>query len=420
MFERCDIMDKTSELFTSRVFRKSRSESSVHTYLAAVKQFAAFMRRESLDDLARDIESGKVDLVRNLNSWLDKLDQDNRSPQTQNVYFAAVKKFVQVVLPDLEFKWKRVDLPTVYRVEEDRIPTKEELRTLMYHGGLKDEMIITFAASSGVRENTLVSLTFGDVDLETYEDIGVVKVKPLATKGRVQYVTCITPEAKKFLQQYFRYRERHGERIDSNSFIIGNPPMSAMGLRQRWERLLKKSGKDERSRIFHMLRMHTLRKFFRTSMELAGVSKSFTEKMMGHKGYLDQAYFKPAVEQIVNEYRKAIPNLTVMEEVKYEQLRKRQALDTLKLLGFDEEKLKRVEEILTRAKNMDDAMEKIRRLKDQEFTGNSDNGSYVNNNGYRAKVVSEAELLAHVEAGWDVVKELSNGKFIVRKQNGSL
>jgi integrase len=174
------ILDKTSRLFVSRVFRKSRSKSSVHTYLLAVKQFAKFKGYKSLTSLARGIQDGTVNMVKDLNSWLDELDQRNCSPQTQIVYYAAVKKFVQVVLPDLEFKWKHVDLPTVYRVEEDRIPTKEELKSLMYHGTLKDKTIITFAASSGVRENTLASLRVGDVDLETYEDVGVVYVKPLA------------------------------------------------------------------------------------------------------------------------------------------------------------------------------------------------------------------------------------------------
>ena len=409
-------MDKTSKLFSSRVFRKSRSESTVATYLTGVKQFINFTKHRSLDGLVEDIQNGKINLVDTLNSWLDKLDQENCSPQTQKVYYAAVKKFVEVVLPTLEFKWKRVDLPTVYRVEEDRIPTKEELKNLMYHGVLKDKMITTFAASSGVRQNTLVNLKVGDVDLKTYEDVGVVYVKPLATKGRVKYVTCITPEAKKFLQQYLEYRERRGEKICSDSFIIGKQPMLVSSLGHRWTRLLEKAGKDEKPRIFHKLRMHTLRKFFRTSMELAGVSKSFTEKMMGHKGYLDQAYFKPAVEQIVNAYRKAIPNLTIMEEVKYEQVRKRQLLDTARLLGFNEEKMKRLEEVLARAKSVDEAVTEFKKLRDPEISEN--NGVFINGNGYEAKVVDENQLLAYVERGWDVVKELSDGRFILRKQNG--
>jgi len=79
--------------------------------------------------------------------------------------------------------------------------------------------------------------------------------------------------------------------------------------------------------------------------------------------------------------------------------------------------LKRLEEILARTKSVEEAVEEFKRLKDEEFTPN-DNGSYINGNGYRAKVIGENELIAHVEHGWDVVKELTEGKFIVRKQPG--
>lgn len=62
---------------------------------------------KALDGLATDIRNGKIELVKSLNSWLDELDQRNCSPQTQRVYFVSVKKFVEVILSDLEFKWKR-------------------------------------------------------------------------------------------------------------------------------------------------------------------------------------------------------------------------------------------------------------------------------------------------------------------------
>jgi len=416
-------MSKSMELFTSRVYRKSRSESSVQTYKAGVQLFMKFLDIETMDQLAEKLEAGELNVVQTLNGWLDKLDKEDKSPQTQVTYFRAVKKFVEVCTPDLEVNWKRMQLPKIWRVEEDRIPTKEELREILRLGQIDDKVGVSIMASSGVRENTLISLTVGDVDLESYEDVGVVSVKPEKSKGKVGYVTFITPEAKVLLKQFLEYRQRRGEKLGKDSPLIRNlrapgeeaSPIGEKALQQRWIRLIQKAGKTVKPRRFHTLRMYTLKKFFRTNLELAGITKSFRERLLGHKGeYLDDAYFKPRVEQLLNEYRKAIPHLTIIEEVKYEQLRKRQALDTLKLLGFDEEKLKRVEEILARAKSFDEAMDEIRHLKDEEFTEN--NGSYINGNGFRAKVIGEAELLAHVEQGWDVVKELNDGKFIVRKQ----
>ena len=44
----------------------------------------------------------------------------------------------------------------------------------------------------------------------------------------------------------------------------------------------------------------------------------------------------------------------------------------------------------------------------------------LNNSGklYRSKIVTEDELTDYVDEGWEVVKELSNGKFLVRMERG--
>ena len=198
------------DLFTSRVYRKSRSESSVNTYKNGVKHFMKFLDIESPDELVEKLNAGQLNVVEALNSWLDKLDKEDKSPQTQTTYYRGVKKFVDVCTPDLKVNWKRVQLPKVWRVEEDRIPTKEELREILMLGRIDDRVDVSFLASSGVRVNILVNLKVGDVGIQTYEDVGVVHVKPEKAKGKIGYVTFITPETKSLLKQYLEYRERTG------------------------------------------------------------------------------------------------------------------------------------------------------------------------------------------------------------------
>ena len=43
----------------------------------------------------------------------------------------------------------------------------------------------------------------------------------------------------------------------------------------------------------------------------------------------------------------------------------------------------------------------------------------LNSNGkpYRSKIIGEKELAPHIEEGWEIVKELSNGRFLIKKQN---
>lgn len=410
------------ETFSSRIFRKSRSQGSVQTYTRCLNLFLDYMKTDG-DSVIQQVKNGDLNLATVLNSWLDFLDKKKVSSATQKLYYAAVKKFFEINVEDLHVNWKMVDLPKLWRVEEDEVPSREIFKKILNYCTLFDRTLITFKASSGARDITLAGLNVGDVDLDTYEDVGVVKVRAEIAKDRIKYATFITPEAKKMLREYFAMRMRKGEKIIEESPLFINPKtteprrLSKKTLSQRWRRLLKKSGLDNKPRKHFKLRFHTLKKFFSTNLEISGVSKSFKERMLGHKGpYLDDAYFKPVLEQMLNEYRKAIPQLTIMEEVQYETIRKRQLLDTAKLLGFDEERLKRLEEVMARSKNLDEAIGEFKKLKDKEFQ-ESNNGSFINGNGYKAKIIDETELIKHVEQGWDIVKELEDRKFIIRKQN---
>ena len=106
---------------------------------------------------------------------------------------------MDVNLPEEAVNWKRIELSKIWTVEEDRVPTKEELRLLMDYGGFLDRVTIAVMSSSGIRENTLVNLVLGDVDLESHPDMGVIRVRPEAAKERVTYVTFLSPEAKALL-----------------------------------------------------------------------------------------------------------------------------------------------------------------------------------------------------------------------------
>lgn len=403
------VMDKILETYVNRIYRKSRSEKTVKTYLAGVRSFMEYVACKNGEELAAKLQG--MDVVNQVNGWLDKLNQEDCSPQTLRIYQAAIKKFVETVLPDLTVNWKRVELPRLWRVEEDRIPTKEELKQLLRHGNLEDKVMVCLAASSGIRAGTLVRLRVKDVDLETYPDVGVVYIHPETTKERVKYVTFITPETKKLLKEYLAYRKRKGENITGESPLLAKKKTlkgetdfySWVGLRTKWIRLVKKAGKTEKPRRFHALRMHTLRKFFRTSLELAGVGRAFIARLMGWKGeYMDESYFKPYIEQLLAEYRKAIPNLTIMEEPSLEDMRKKQLLDTARLLGFPEERLKKLEEILAKTENLEEAIEHFRKLGE-------------NNQNNNHKIIGENELIDYLNQGWQIVAELKDGRIIIRK-----
>ncbi len=82
------------------------------------------------------------------------------------------------------------------------------------------------------------------------------------------------------------------------------------------------------------------------------------------------------------------------------------ALDTVKLLGYPEDKIKKVEEALSKYKTVDEAMNEIRRLSIEDHSSSNS----------RHKVVLEDMLLHHLDEGWTIVRELNHGKIIIGRE----
>lgn len=142
------------------------------------------------------------------------------------------------------------------------------------------------------------------------------------------------------------------------------------------------------------------------------MKKTFREFLLGHKGdYLDESDFKPFEEQVREEYKKAIPHLAIfeVETPSMEEIRKKQLLDMAKMLGHSDEKIKRIEEILAKYKSVDEAMDKIRKLREDELLPNG-------GRRFKAKIVCEEGLVNYIEAGWEIVKELKSGKIVIKRE----
>ena len=77
-------------------------------------------------------------------------------------------------------------------------------------------------------------------------------------------------------------------------------------------------------------------------------------------GSQDAYYDYTKIEDLRRKYMKInfFPHLAASME----ELRKKQVLDMVKLLGFSEEKIKRVEEALAKYERVDEALEEIKKL----------------------------------------------------------
>jgi len=80
-------------------------------------------------------------------------------------------------------------------------------------------------------------------------------------------------------------------------------------------------------------------------------------------------------------------------------------LNFAKMQGYEDDQLKRLEDILARSKDMDEAISEFRSLK----------GESANGNGKHIIAESESELLKRLNEGLSLVQNLNGDRFLLHK-----
>ena len=431
-----------------RSSRRRRSEHTIKNYCSYVKLFCeAYMKIPDADECFEKLNQGDIKEV--VDRFIDFLTEKRKvSNRTARSAFYAVRYWLKSNDIDIE-PLEDIELPTsAATLVEDRAPTREEMKTVLKFANIRDQVAAMLSLTGGFRVGTMTSLTWGDVVLDPRQFIepslrerdhshlpALIKVKrKMGRKAKQKFFTFITPETKKLLLQYRAWRERQGEVITEESMLIGSQKqpfgsrITVNSLQASWGRILKRAGLDEKSHTWNVLHLHTLRKFFRTQCENAGVKRSYWEFWMGHKGgYLDDSYFRANLKEHLNEYMKAIPQLAVMEAPMIEErMRKIEEYHKkLEAVGFtpeEIEEMRRLRILAQKAMELKDlkdltpeeVAEILKKIKESEpETETNGDGPY---NGLNSqKIVSESELEAMLAEGWRVAVVLPSGKIVVER-----
>jgi len=396
---------------------RTGAESTFETYLPRVKRFLEWAGMTP-DELIAAVEAGEFEAPERLNDFFDGRSD---APKTQKGYADAVKSLLRINLSKaakMGIDWDDLALQKMRTVEVDKAPTRDVIKGALDESrGIQDRMVPLVALSSGMRIGSIAKLTVGEVDLETFPDVAVVRVKPDIAKGFVGYVTFLTPEAKSAVISSLDQRRRGGEELGESSPLVASPRggfySDPGSVSTRWGEMLDRAGLGEkggRHRIYHF---HTLRKFFRTALERVGVSKSFRERLLGHSGeYLDASYFDPAFSELLAAYRSGVKELTVYavegvsrEDAALEAMRAiaiTHGLDPLKV-RVGREDLGAVEEIgLLRSAIEGAQRETAQRPAITLIRGREDGGT-------EQLVIEQEDLQEYMDNGWLFKATLNNG-----------
>jgi len=190
--------------------------------------------------------------------------------------------------------------------------------------------LVQFFASTGARPNSINDPTLRFKHI-TPMPMGC-KAVLLYSGSNEEYWAFLTPEASKAMDSYVDHRLFLGEKITQESPVFTATrekrqaynseniiPLSGISLTSLIQRIIIQS-KIERYKVgnrFDKGLFLGFRKRFNTILKIdSEINSNIAEKLMAHKKGLDGVYFKPSMEDSFNEFRKAIPELTVNESEK--------------------------------------------------------------------------------------------------------
>jgi integrase len=323
---------------------------------------------------------------------------------------------------------RKIKIPGVKQtptLENERVPSQEELRRIFLaatpkdrvscvfiaHSGLRPETIGNYTGNDGLRVKDLPEMRMNDGKVEFDVIPTMVVVRPELSKGRNRYFTFLSEEGCEYLKDYLEERMRRGERLAPESDIV-HPKVSekrfvcTINIGDGIRTAIRAAG--------FRWRPYVLRAYFDTQLLLAEskgkMTHSYRQFLMGHKGDMEARY-------TTNKGR--LPK-ELIEDMREAYNRSQQYLQTVKKTGKDEEELKVMfrRQLLMVAGMTEQELEglNLESMGDeevQEILRRKLMGA-IANNGNRQKVILLGEVESYIQQGWEYVGSLSNDKAIIK------
>jgi|GEM_PF-1162084 len=309
--------------------------------------------------------------------------------------------------------------------ETHTVPSKEK-RLALFKAcrNPRDQALVMVGTCSAIALDTMSMLRWHHFEEDWQnQEIPHISLPPDLVKGHgkgkyrgVRQETFVTPETKGILMEYrewFSNTFNHKWTSDDYVFLSVKrniaEPLSKRMISKKATILEKRAKVD--------FTFHDGRRITQTALENAGCPNNWIKKIKGRKVSGEEApYSKPLIEQLRAKYKDALPDLEFLNQsgrvVDEKKFRNKMLLDFAKLQGYEEEKIKKLEEILANAKNPDEAIEEFRKLKD--FSENSKIQKTLKQQPKHIIVKGDAELLKKLDDGYSLVESLDEDKFLMK------
>jgi integrase len=253
------------------------------------------------------------------------------APSTVAFWRDSLKKFLEVNrVKGVDWEYVSQFIPRIRKSGLDRAPTVQEIRSVLSVGDLRAKCAVLFLCSSGARIGSVEYLHWRDFR-EVDSVAGKMARVTIYSGEPEQYDSFVTPECWATLLAYRQMREEGGEQVtDWSPVFVWNPkergsdpsvvrPLGVRPLKNQLGRLMNQLNlrkvvqQKKRYRCYEVKQVHGYRKHFKTRMELSGVRPIITEMLMGHALGVAGSYMKPTQAEMLEEYSKAIANLSILD-----------------------------------------------------------------------------------------------------------
>ncbi len=331
------------------------SDATKHQYDKSLERYRNYFKIRDFDSLLLIDQKKSQEMVED---WVIHLKSRDLRASGIRTHVAGVELFY--VSNDVILNWKKTKkmIRDDRKIGNDKAYTQEDIQALLEKlSNHSHKTLVLFFASSGCRAGAISELRVCDVQ-DTGHGCKSVRVY---ADSKDEYFTFLTPEASEYLEKHIKNMREDGKITNPNSLVFQIKPIS-------FSSTLNIASKELRGRKigqrYEIATIHGLRKFFDTILKSnLKINPNIAEKLTGHSSTfrLDNVYFKPNLETMFEEYRKAISELTITQEWRLQKELEEKS-DKIKKLESKDDKIHdlelKLEEVYSHLSNLSLRLEK--------------------------------------------------------------